>query len=91
MNVGIIAEFLDFPLQVAVEGMKPVAPRFWYLGEDFDKCVFKYKVTLDNTEKEFCFAFDVTAVEVVHDAGIPQRRLVKAAEVLIADYRRQNL
>lgn len=81
------------------EGKPPVTPRFWFMGQDSDSDRLHYRVTLDNTEdntedelgiSRYDFALDVTAIEIINDPEIPQKRMVEAAKILLADYQRQN-
>lgn len=70
-------------------GKLKVTPRLtWY--DDFEKNVLAVEITLDNTDEEYRFAYNVTRDEMVRMPGIGADRAVAAAKVLMADYERAH-
>ena len=54
------------------------------------KDVLSYEVTLDNSDKEYYFAFEVSAYECQKDPLVIYNRIQMAKRVLLTDYKRQH-
>ena len=55
-----------------------------------DGLIYEVVVSLDNTDAEYQFAFDVACIDWLGDPEIYRERILKARDILMADYERQQ-